>query len=46
LSSGDPAAASSYDNTTDSLEALSNKIDTIDNYIDGAELEKLTSAAD
>jgi len=45
-SKADPADMTSYNNTTDSLEALSDKIDTIDDYIDGANLEKLTSAAD
>jgi hypothetical protein len=46
MSKGDPATKTSYNNTTDSLEAISDKIDTIDDYIDGAALEKLTSAAD
>ena len=46
ISKANPAASSSYDNTTDSLEALSDKITTIDDFLDGAALEKLTGAAD
>lgn len=34
MSKSGTAAASSYDNTTDSLEALSDKIDAVDDYVD------------
>ncbi|MFZ3132768.1 MAG: hypothetical protein WA125_17105 [Desulfosporosinus sp.] len=46
LSKSATAAASSYDNTTDSLEAISDALATAYALIDNAALEKLTSAAD
>ena len=45
LSKADPAVRTSYNNTTDSLEALSDKLDVIDDFID-TEVAAIQTAVD